>query len=417
VVPAAPSALDDDGPSERAVVARVHRYSALRAAERALFPSVRVRRGRVAAAPGSALFQELRDLLSELRAGRGPGEQDLLPRLATLDERLEELAAELHRSLEALPLAQLRATLPALPGDPRQEAAALLDLCLRADPLVPERLPAIDYLVTFVASEGPPGLRRVGSDPACATRALALRARRAAEAGPAPAEALAALRTASEAMPRERDVAALLRRMRGLKHELGESLLVPDVLRAAVDYNCAASNRVDGMAAQQRRRDEEAHAALLAEVGEPPAPGSGADAGLERPASALASRGLATLQAALALRLRGERATGPAAELAAAVDVADLAGEEVRALTEPSGGEAAALLRAAVTVGLALRELPTLREQLLRIEIEPDTLAGRFASELDEALAGAVGELARRGHGDAARRLEHTRERLSPRQA
>jgi len=373
------------GVDEAAVVARVTRYSSLRGVERALLPSVRSRVQLPTTALGADLLGRLQSLLEHVRhadtaspeARARAGEE-----LVRIDEALSSFSAALTARIEETPIAQLRATLPGIVDRWRGEVASLLDLCLesfvpRTDGPAPCR---IDFLVTLLARQRvgdvstlrcdpctvSPGLRRRCTDDADDERAAAL-ARRFREAR------IELLSTDA--------VDGVVEGMRAVKSELGGCLFDKDVLRELVSYNIAADNRFRELFELEQSRD----------------------AAIERTLRALAALDLAAPGGA-----GGPDACGPdslpgvrALEDALAARPGGLGRDDL----------ADALTRAAVLVGLALRDLPSLIERLRALDVDVSRMKTDWVGELDGALQTAITALAKSGRNEQAARLARTRMR------
>ncbi len=129
------------------VLARGRRFGALRAAQRALVPSVRGPEK----LPPIAAVRELRDdlqaLIGELRESGGTinvaGD-----RVAAIDAALDRYAIQLREVADGIAISQFRASLTEADFERREEVAALLDLLLEEDDGIVKRLTLIDYLIT-----------------------------------------------------------------------------------------------------------------------------------------------------------------------------------------------------------------------------------------------------------------------------
>ncbi|MCG8589966.1 MAG: hypothetical protein MJE66_11815 [Proteobacteria bacterium] len=341
-----------------------------------------------------------------------------------IDATLAQFSADLIECLDQIPLAQLRATLPTVAEYHREEVLALLDLCLEGptgDGSFDHhpRLAVVDYLVTLLATRETRDLRVLRCDPCRVTPLVAqwCEARQLLASDPEMTEIEQALRAAVAEIAEVSNVEPVVRRMRALKLQLGARLFVPTILRAVVDYNVAVGNRGQELMDQTRHEDavmERASRALEAIQRQHTRTPDAA----RRIRSVFESPGVAALEDAISTRLQGaEPEPGLAAKVAATVDVSGLEDEELRAFTETPEEGASMLVRAAIVVGLALRDLPALQDKLHRLEIDVDALSEAWVHELNSALGGAVRTLAAAGNQREAEQLARTQARFLPQES
>lgn len=405
-------------PSPRHVIERINRFSTLRAAERALKPSVRRRRELPSASVGRDLLVRLRHLLAHTR-GKRTREENAPPaaaELARIDERLDLFSRQLRATADRSPMAQLRATLPSIAYEHPEEVAALLDLCLEGDASPATRLPLVDYLVTLLASDHGYTRKSLIRDPSEVSRQVAARCRRLANE---PEEVgLEIAQTFDRAI---REVAELdnleeiVQRMRVYKAKLDGRIFIPSVLRSVVAYNLAVSNRIEALLDRERERARAAEAMFLAldaldalELQE-----RGEDRCDAAP-SALDSPALITLHEALCDVLSGYKLPeGPAAKLATSFDVAALDDHEVRAFTEPDASceLTGRLLRLTVTAGLARQALSNMSDALQELEVDASSLTDHWVPELTRRLDEAIEHLAATGQLALAEQLRASQQR------
>lgn len=401
------------------VMRRIHRYSTLRGAERALHASWPWRRGPDEPGASAGPLLTLRKMWLDLRAAGGPT-PDLVERLEEVDAQLAALAARVRATLSALSMAEFRATLPPIARAARSEAAALLDFCIGSDGVAPGDVPLVEYLVTLLSSTRERGAQIVLCDPTRVTAAIErLCSTRTGHDDPESVRAARALADAAFEVTGLRDLVPVVRRMRALKSGLGPRLFGSEVLRSAVGYNLAVANRIAALAPRGHRRDDRERR-LLEELRDldGPAPPAPPPATLPRPPSVLDSPGLHSVCEALRERIEGgEPAPGPSAKLAARVDVGDLLPDELQAFAEPLDHGAAPLLRAAVVIASTHRDDGDHRgacdAEWRALEVDPELLASRWIPELASALARARDQLTHCGRGAEAVALERARGRLA----
>lgn len=238
-------------PSERDVIQRITRFSSLRATERALRPSVRLRRVHASISDlGLGLLRALQQLQDDSAATaecRSEMLADIDGDLDALDRALESLVAE-------TPLPQFRANLPSIARSNRAETMALLDFCLATPERRNHHLSLIDYIITLLSSERVGNARCLRSDPAMASPGLSVLSDLLA-ARYDDSESGKAFRQASYEVLDANDVVSVVERMRAVKLQLGEAILVPEVLRCVVSYNLAVSNRLEVLLDADRALD------------------------------------------------------------------------------------------------------------------------------------------------------------------
>lgn len=406
------------GVDEASLVARVTRYSSLRGVERALLPSVRRRVRLPTTHLGADLLARLQSLLDHARAGHSASPESrecVRQELARVDEALSSFAAALSRMIDETPITQLRATLPLLVERSRSEVGALLDLCLES--FVPgvggEPPSRIDYLVTLLARQRLGDLSTLWCDPCNVTAGVRRRCEAQDRTPDDRAPRLARrLRDARIDLLAADDLDDVVGRTRDLKAELGACLFDRDVLRAMVSYNIAAENRFRELFELEHRRDAAIERTLraLSELDmATPGPAAG-HAGLGE--SSPSSPGVRALEEALRDRLVGQDHDADVARrLASCIELLpfDVRDGERAARARDELGDA--LTRAAVVVGLALRDLPSLTERLRELDIDVSRMKTNWVRELDVALQAAIGALAKSGRPEQAARLAHTRMR------
>ncbi len=258
--------LVDDQPLEPKNLAdRVKRYSNLRAAERAVTPTVRGRTLLPSYRLGHELLDDLQRLKGAIRDGQttveGVSVDDLA---ASIDRDLDAFGTALSGVISATPMVQFRATLPGTAEQAREEVQALLDFCLNLDHFEVWPRALIDYTISLLATEtAPQGRRVIRTDPCQVTTIVEAQAReQGALRDDEVSHVCDRLRAATIDLLSEDDLEPTIRQIRELKNGLGRRLLHPEVLRSVVTYNVATSNRLLVILSAAREFDTAAEATL-----------------------------------------------------------------------------------------------------------------------------------------------------------
>ncbi len=399
-----------EAPERAATKQRIERYAGIRGALRALAPSTCFVESSIDL---DGTYLEVRGSLlaaSELEAGAGD-RSELASLLSKIDAGLDALGAEARTRLRAIPLAQLRATLPERARSYPEEVTALLDLCLDCEEQSAEWGNLLDYVITLLATEAVDGRKRGAGDPVSLTPQLTARCEAALRAAPPDAEALAAaLRMAREDLERGDALVPIVKRVRGTKRGSPETLFVPEVLRALVAYNVAVANRLDQIQQTDREIGDLDRREIESPTGDPraAAPAPAPDGG-----SAFDSPGLRAIADALATRLASGRVEGGvAAQIAGALDVSKLAPFDTGALRAPASHAAAPVVRIAATLALLGRQLPDRAPALAQLGIDAEIARTRWVAEVSERIGSAMQSGVRSSTFDDARRLADARNRL-----
>jgi len=234
------------------VQARVRRFAVLRAVQRLLIEVAPPQHLSGALDLGRRLFRRLRTISGE---NAGSDVIDTAEALGGVDALLAELTDRIHDALKAAPTRALCSALAPLatqePGTVRSVAAVVLEGDLESDP--PLRL--LEYIVTALACEGPPGARKVVREPLDTLPELAdVDLPAAHEADPAIDEAEQIFGRAVRRID-ECDPGATRDRIRDYKRRLGARILHPTVMAAAVEYNAAMGNRLEQLIEDHRALD------------------------------------------------------------------------------------------------------------------------------------------------------------------
>jgi hypothetical protein len=373
----------------------VKRYSALRAALRALTPSIVFRQQSELEREFGELRTAIRELAAALPAdapARLSEDHPVAPLLAKVDAGFESLAHRLRDTVLGISVAQLRASLPDTRAEHPEELCSLLDVCLDDDLRLEALWPYVDYLVTLLATEQSDGRKWLQRDPATLTRRLAQVTARAGECLGSEGAALEQeLQQICTELERGEALEPIFGRLGALKKRHCRAVLAPPLLNALVRCNVAVANRIEELRVANRTVEELEQLERLgegglAEAAEPAGDAPDAPATPEpAAASALECPGLAAIEAALRARLaQGPQGSDAAAVLAAQLDLGRLGQFEKRALKEPE--ETSRAVRSAIVVGLILRKLPQLEEPLREVGIVAEVLSSEWVSSLGEAL-------------------------------
>ena len=323
------------------------------------------------------------------------------PGLGALDAALDALERDMREVAGAVSIAQLRSVVPAqLRQDPRG-VLDLLDLLLGAecqqDERAPALIPAIDYLITALCSDGAETGTSNPRDPATLTdRLKELCARATEDYDPRLPEIEAEFFTAADATTDgvwQAD--GLLRSLAARKSELGSSYFTPGVLRAIVTYNIAIAHRIEE------------------EVGDTRAPDPRHTS--REPVSRSIFETRALLGLAKALRRRAAGATpGPESvdRVAWALDLEYPTDEERAALLADSAGRADDLEGTTILFGLLWRCARETDAESFPAGITWQELDTRWKRELEEAVDLEVKRRLASGEHVAANSLANLRGRF-----
>jgi hypothetical protein len=223
------------------IQARVRRFAVLRAAQRSLNEVAPFQHLSGALELGRRLLRQLRTISGE---STGAEVVDSVEALRVADALLADLTERIHGALKTAPTRALCNAVAPLakqePGTVRSLAVVVLEGDLESEP--PLRL--LEYIVTALACEGPPGARKVVREPLDALPELAdVDLAEAHDADPAIDEAEQIFGRAIRQID-EVDPGATRDRIRDYKRRLGARILHPTVMAAAVAYNAAMGNRL-----------------------------------------------------------------------------------------------------------------------------------------------------------------------------
>jgi hypothetical protein len=420
------------GATKATVMARVRRFAALRAARRALVPSVRSIDVFPPVEPLRGVQGQLKELVARLQQGRADDLANVS--LNGIDEVLDSFANGLRQVADDVPLPQYRATLTETARDQREEVVALLDLVLEDLPGIPKRLNLIDLLITLlaIAKEGdswstvidPPNVSE-------RTRALSINA---------PAcdpdllnQILARFQKACETLNAGGDFEAVRTEIGSFKKKIGNYLFVPEVMRCVVSYNLAVRMWHARRVAEARRgRDLGGKAESVIPPGaSAPSPLPPQDANVAgkaesvlppvapdpRPlppqAPSLEPPGLGEFEAAVAARVANTAAPGsPSGRMiAAAVDLDGL-GQYARFFRDPNPDTSDGLRRQIIALGLVFQSLPGIEPTLQQCGLTIEVIEEEWIREIADAVRARSNELIASAEIDEARSLSDLQSRF-----
>jgi len=409
-----------------AVHERVEYFAMLRNAQRTLAPSLR---------DADQLFppDQVRDMLERLRAvAQGPageaetsaeGEEPTFrpERAAALDEVdgiLQEIGSRMVEALDAVSLAQLRATLPTTAKTYPEEVLALLNLCASRAAGNDQRLRVAEYILTLLSSEMSGGVRSLVRDPEkISPVVMALGAAQREKLNPRldPEDVAVQFRAAAAQLQEDEEIQATLEKVRELKIDLGEGIFLPEVLHDAVAYNIAVWNRQEELLDQERTSDRIAEADLLFTteidleeedlVEKDDAPSEDPEPTFEETMRTHAE-GIALVKAAIACRIREEEAApGLPGMLTLELDPDTLGEPERAAYLDDSADPASELMRTILATAVVLEQLPEGAERLSEINLSQSVLQGAWIRQLSEEVQQTMRMLVASSRYDDARAL------------
>ncbi len=388
------------------LLARFDRFASLRAARRALEPSLR--------SPdelGDAeLTQEIRRRLQLLKRkfqGRGdagelagPEEvQQVADDLREVDAGLERVASRLRQIAEGISLRQHRSVLPQLVREQPDEVLGLLELCAEDDAGLPNRMSLVEYLFTLLCIRRRNGVWSVVEEPTNLSTRIQRCCASAAESDLGETgEIVERFRSAAERLKGGEDIGAVIREMADYKASLAGRFFQPDVLRSILRYNVFVRNLREEEIRRERTMDREINLAVAA--------------GKVEEGSAFESAALDAIEAALRARLSGAAATpGAASRIAARADTARLQRWEAAAFTNPEGADAEQCVRRCVALGLAAERDAEVGVAIAELGIDPDRLRRDWAREVGDRVQKEINHLIAVDSFEIAQRISETRNR------
>ncbi len=345
------------------VVARVRRFAALRAAQRALSPSVRSPETLPDLVPLRALRSQLQALMAAVES-RDKGEA-ADPTLDTFgaDMALDGYARQLRLVAGGVTLPQLRASLPELAKQQRDEVVALLDLLIEEDGGIDSRMSVIDYLITLLCVVRQGDSWSMVVDPPNVSEGA-----RARSLGTPPCdperqnEIFRRFLNAMEQLKAGGNADSVLGEMRKYKQEIGAYFFAPEIMRCVVSYNLAVRTHREAQIAAVRAMDREVDLDPIA--AERPPETAAPAAAPETPPTALGAEGLAAIEAAIGQCIAGrESAAGTAGEIADRVDIAGIPPEVREAFQGGGTSEVQTLIRRIAVLGLVAEKHAELAPQ------------------------------------------------------
>lgn len=348
---------------------RLARLGELRAAWSALAPAGPVEDAEEIGATGRALTDHLSNLVDSRSDVSSAA-------LTGIDNLLSEFETSIRHVATAIPVAQLRSTLPAQAETDRRGLLQLLDVLVGqgfGDPgAVIDRIGMIDYLVTLLCTQGA-ATGSVRFDPVSLTdRLAALCAEHDDPDDPRIAEIetefFAAANLDAESLREELQQRTLRQR----KAELGPLYFSPRILRAIVTYNAALIARV---------QDELLDSADWGELSTESAATAGGAGSAS--ISAFENEALQLLATAIRRRVAGEDAAPvPIDRVAWALDFEFLEDHERQSLANEDLATPSDPLGTAILIGLLCRSATVLSIDLQDADLCPDDITGPWVEEL-----------------------------------
>jgi hypothetical protein len=382
---------------------RARRFATLRAAQRALVPSVRSPEALPPLEPIRALRDQIRTLLDRMgkRAAVEPRSEAVgKSQLDGIDDALDGYAYQLRYVADHVPVAQFRASLPELAKGQRVEVIALLDLLIEDDEGLDARLSLVDYVVTLLCTAHQNDQWTLVADPSTVTEGTRTRAFSQPLGDPAiEAEILGRFRRATERINAGEAFEVVAREMRSYKQEIAAHFFAPEVLRCIVAYNAALRHNRDRELSRVRALDRDADRETRG-AAEPDEIETGG-----APDSAFGSPGLLAIERALERRLTdSDPAPGAAGQIAARVDVTKLHASELQLFAQPPPDDLGRLKRRIIAVGLVAERLPQIQGEL-RARKE-------WVREVAERVENTTNDLISAKEYDEARRVSDLQSRI-----
>ncbi len=408
------------------VFARVRRFGALRAAQRALVPSMRD----PSELPGNEGVRDLRDDLQKLVDAikqRGAPVSVEATQVAAIDESLDGYAERLRHIADAIAIAQFRASLSEAIAEQREEAAALLDLVLEDENAIPERFCLIDYLVTLLSISKTEEGWSVVVDPANVSELIRAMVVEAPEIAP---EVLARITNRFQAACRHvksgGDFNTVVREMGAFKTEIVPQLFHPEVLRCLVSYNLAVRVLREEQLLRARAQDREVRIPETrqrvrpSESGTPASresapPATAAESVVQdaSPESVLGSPGLAALESALDSRLVNAACPpGPMASLAGLLDLSIVDDRDLSHLRGVGSSEQARLAKRIIVLGLIAQRVDELQKSLSAAGIDPVVLVREWMDEMADFVRVRSNQMVTTGRYLEAKEISYLHARL-----
>jgi hypothetical protein len=390
---------------------RARRFATLRAAQRALVPSVRSPESLPPLEPIRAIRDQIRTLLDRTK---GPAAEEPASEavggseLDGIDDALDGYAYQLRYVADHVPVAQFRASLPGLAQEQRGEVIALLDLLIEDDEGLDARLSIVDYLITLVCTARQNDQWNLVADPSTVSEGTRTRAFTQPIGDPAvEAEIVGRFRSATERLTAGEDFETVVREMQSYKKEVAAHFFAPEVLRCIVAYNVALRHIRDRELSRARALDRDADR----EIGGAAEPDEIETGGASD--SVFGSPGLAAIERALERRLTdSDPAPGAAGRIAARVDVATLHASEVQLFAQPPADDLDRLKRRIIALGLVAERLPEIPGEIASLEIDPHLVRKEWVREVAERVENTTNELISANEYDEARRLSDLQSRV-----
>ena len=428
------------------LLARFERFASLRAARRALEPSLR--------SPDelrdAELTQQIRGRLQAVKRlfqarGADPAAPDVAEQdaqeLRSIDGDLERFASGLRQVAAGVSIRQHRSVLPNLVREQPDEVLGLLELCADDDAELPNRMNLVEYLFTLLCIRRRDGVWTIVREPASLSSRIERCCESAADSDLGETEEIVdRFRNASERLGSGEEMGAVIREIASYKANLAGRFFHPHVLRAILHYNVFVRNIRDQEIRRERAVDREIRLDVAEEstpgeaaapppeqsareatpdapgeasaetTPEPPAP---APVAAVEPVSAFESPALAAIEDALRSSLSGGGPAGGAAgKIASRMNASRLRPWEVAAFTNPEGTPLEECLRRCVAVGCAADRDPESQGALAELGIDPEQLRRDWAREVGDRIQKEINHLIATDSFDVAQNISDSRNRL-----
>jgi len=351
------------------IIARVRRFAVLRAAQRALSPSVRSPETLPALAPLRTLRNQLQALMAAVES-RDKGEAaDATLDTFEADMALDGYARQLRLVADGVQLPQLRASLPELAKEQRDEVVALLDLLLEEDEGLDSRMSVIDYLITLLCVVRQGESWSMVVDPPNVSEGTRARSLGAPPCDPERQnEIFSRFLNAAEQLKAGGNADSVLGEMRQYKADIGPYFFAPEIMRCLVSYNMAVRSYREAQISAVRAMDREVDLDPIA--AEPVPETDTPSAAPEPPPKSLGADGMAAIEAAIRQRIAGQQpAAGTAGEIANLIDIAGLPPEVTEAFQSDGTSNVQILIRRIAVLGLVAEKHAELETQRVALGI------------------------------------------------
>lgn len=370
-----------------------HRFASLQAAHRALARSVHPSELDPIRKQSRALLVKLQSLSTQLQE-QGPvtSSQSETSEPVTIDSVARALGQQAERTLVVLTglgLAQLRATIPTLAKEHPDEVCGLIDVLLSGPLEDDKQLRALEYLITMLSADERGGRRVLVQEPSRATPRLHALAKIRLAGDEQVGASVRVLEDAAAQVFKEDEIGDIRDEVREFKESLGSDILHPRVLAAAVAYNVAMWNRVAAEIDSSRSIDELAEGLF---VPSSELPTTESDAAPKE--HILGSAAYEKLMQVVRARVMDEPVADPMGDaVASALSLEALRPGDAEAFESDESVESVWLMRAAITLDLALKQQSKLEGPLEMLGLDIDRLAEECIDELSDRMTARARKL------------------------